>query len=200
VNPWQIANKADDNARVYANRHYNRHNPESRQFAPPGRTLVLKTRGAFWITSWPYGEYVRHRWTDGINSAWICTAFRRESFCPYLASDLVRWAVAATRWYHQHGNNPTWLAPEPYCFVTFVDPSQVKPKRDYGRRSQASSTRPGRCYVKAGWVADGLTELGLPALILEAANYPDPDPPIPINWMSEVSPSNLATKIRKALR
>lgn len=200
MNPWQIANKADDNARVYANRHYNRHNPDSRQFAPPGRTLVLKTRGAFWITSWPYGEYVRHRWTDGLNSAWVCTAFRREPFCPHLASDLITAAVAATRWYCLYGSNPTWRAPEPFCMVTFIDPMHVRPKKTYNRPSQAHSSRPGRCFIKAGFVADGLTELGLPAFILTPDKYPEPSKPQDINWMSQNSPSELAAIVRKALR
>lgn len=126
--PWRISWKADPIGRALADRHYNRQKHGAPQFVPPGRSLVLVTPAAdaLWITSWPFGEYVRHRWPG----AWVCSAFRREGGA--LASDLIVAAVAATRW--------KWPTP-PLGMVTFVDASKVKRKRD-----------PGRCFIRAGFL------------------------------------------------
>jgi hypothetical protein len=69
--------RTDPLARVLADRHYNRQSVGAQDFAPPGRCLVLRTPAAdaFWITSWPFAEYVQHAWAG----AWVCSAFRNES-------------------------------------------------------------------------------------------------------------------------
>jgi hypothetical protein len=125
---WRLSDRADPEARELADLHYNRQKVGSPQFVPPGSCLVLKTWGAFWVTSWPKPEYVKHRWPG----AWVCSAFRREPGCPHRASDLIRDAVAATRWFYPQ-------TPE-LGMVTFVDARKVKPKRD-----------PGYCYLMAGF-------------------------------------------------
>lgn len=109
-----------------ADAHYNRQHVGSPQFVPPGRCLVLITadRRALWITSWP--EFVQHAWPG----AWINSTFRNEG--AGLSSELITEAVAATLW--------KWPTPPAHGFVTFIDPSKVRHKRD-----------PGRCYRKAGW-------------------------------------------------
>lgn len=125
------------------------------QFVPPGRCLVLVTEdaSALWITSWPFAAYVKHRWAG----AWVCTCFRRESG-DALASDLIRAAVAATRW--------RWTAPE-LGMVTFVDASKVKRKRD-----------PGRCFARAGFEPVGETVGGLLAFRMSPENMPPAEMPI----------------------
>lgn len=152
--PWRISWKADPIGRAIADRHYNRQKPGAAQFVPPGRSLVLVTPAAdaLWITSWPFGEYVRHRWPG----AWVCSAFRREGGAR--ASDLIVAAVAATRW--------KWPTP-PLGMVTFVDRSKVRRKRD-----------PGRCFIRAGFGYVGETEGGLLAFLMTPGNMPDPERPI----------------------
>ncbi len=126
---WRLSWRADPIARRMADRHYNRQNVGSDQFVPPGRCLVLVTTdsSAFWVTSWPFGEYVKHAWPG----AWMNSAFRNEG--GHLASDLIRAAVSATRW--KYGEPPS------IGMITFVDPSKVRRKRD-----------PGRCFLRAGFV------------------------------------------------
>jgi len=133
-----------------ADRHYNRQKVGSPQFAPPGRCLVLKTQpvDAFWITSWPFAEFVRHAWAG----AWVCSAFRNEG--AILSSLLIRDAVAATR--AEYGEPPT------LGMITFVNRAHVRRKRDWGR-----------CYRKAGFRPVGETQGGLVALQLLPEDMPE---------------------------
>jgi hypothetical protein len=125
---WQLSNRADPVANVLAKRHYSCQTPDSAQFMPPGRAFVLVIPGeAVWGTSWPFAEYVKHHWAG----AWVNSLFRRES--GPLASELIRQAVAATRWY--------WPEVPALGMVTFVDADKVHHKRD-----------PGRCYRYAGFL------------------------------------------------
>lgn len=146
---WHLSNRADPRARAIADRHYNRQKVGSPQFVPPGRCLVLLTENAdaLWITSWPFGEYVRHAWPG----AWVCSCFRNES--PHLSSELIIEAVAATRAFFG-------VAPK-QGFITFVDTKKTRRKRD-----------PGRCYRRAGWSVAGSTQGGLVALQLAPAAMP----------------------------
>lgn len=64
-----------------------------------------------------------------------------------MSSDLIRLAVGHTAFLF--GNLPA------DGFVTFVDGSKVRHKRD-----------PGRCFLKAGWLRDGFTKSGLVKLRL----------------------------------
>ena len=139
---WHKSNRCDPEVRPLADRHYNRQKPGTPGFAPPGRCLVLKTaeRDAFWITSWPFAQYVRHKWAG----AWVCSAFRNES--KHLSSELIREAVAATVAYY---------GPSPGMgMITFVDESKVRSKRN-----------PGYCYLKAGFEPAGHTEGGACCLV-----------------------------------
>jgi hypothetical protein len=148
---WALSHRFDPRACAVADRHYNRQKPGTPQFVPPGRCLVLLTEDAdaLWVTSWPFAEYTRHRWAG----AWVNSAFRREG--PGLASEMIREAVAATRWW--------WPAVPPLGMVTFVDAEKVRRKRD-----------PGRCYRKAGFEHVGFTEGGLHAFQLLPAQMPEP--------------------------
>lgn len=155
---WRKSHRCDPKTKVLADRHCNRQNPESPQFVPPGRCLVLRatSEDAFWVSSWPFEEYTKHEWAG----AWICTAFRNEG--SLLSSSLVVQAESATRWY--------WGEPPELGFVTFVNRDKVRKKRDFGR-----------CYRKAGWVEIGETKGGLLALGHSKELIPDPKPPIGVN-------------------
>lgn len=152
---WRETNRADPRARMLADRHYNRQKVGAPQFVPPGRCMVLLTpkADAFWVTSWPFAEYVQHAWAG----AWMCSAFRNES--DQRASDLIRAAVAATRW--------KWPDVPALGMVTFVDASKVRHTR-----------QPGRCYLKAGFRRCGETKGGLVALQLLPAEMPPPSMPL----------------------
>jgi hypothetical protein len=151
--PWRISHKYDPSARVFADRHYNQRNADSAQFVPPGRSVVLVREDAFWISSWPFAEYVRHAWPG----AWVCTAFRNEG--PIRSSELIRAALAATR-YH-------WPDPPALGMVTFVDADKVRRKRD-----------PGRCFLRAGFTRVGATARGLVALQILPDAMPDAAMPL----------------------
>ena len=150
---WALSHRADPAVVPLADRHYNRQKVGAPQFAPPGRCLVLKRPDAFWITSWPFAEYVRHAWPG----AWINSCFRREGG-DHLASDMIRAAVAATVW--------RWPDVPDLGMVTFVDAGKVTHKRD-----------PGRCYRHAGFRHVGFTKGGLLAWQLLPEDMPEPVAP-----------------------
>lgn len=145
---WRLSTRADPAAVAVADRHYNRQNVGSPQFVPPGRCLVLLTERALWVTSWPFAQYVRHRWPG----AWVCSLFRNEGEC--LSSELIREAVAVTRW--------RWPDIPELGMITFVNRDMIR------------STNPGYCYQQAGFVKDGHTKGGLYALRLAPEDMPDP--------------------------
>ena len=152
---WTLSHRADLNARLLADRHYNRQKIGSPQFVPPGRCMVLyartETGEAFWITSWPFAEYVKHAWAG----AWVCSAFRNEG--AGLSSELITEALAASKSFFGD--------PPPLGMVTFVDATKVRRKRDLGR-----------CYRKAGFAPCGLTKGGLHALQILPSSMPEPEP------------------------
>lgn len=154
---WERSHRFDARVVPLADRHYNRQTHGSPQFSPPGRLLVLRTPegGAYWTTSWPFAEFVRHDWPG----AWVCSAFRNERRDLYLSSDLIREAVAATR---------AWFGEPPALgMVTFVDPDKTRRKRD-----------PGRCFVRAGFVRVGYTKGGLVALQMLPVVMPQAEMPL----------------------
>lgn len=151
---WTLSWRADPAGRVLADRHYNRQAIGAPQFVPPGRCVVLVAddEQALWVTSWP--AFAQHDW----QGAWVNTCFRREGGA--LASDLIRDAVAITRW--------RWPKVPEQGMVTFVDPGKVRRKRD-----------PGRCYLRAGFHRAGTTKGGLLVLQLLPADMPEPLAPQP---------------------
>jgi hypothetical protein len=152
--PWVMSHRADPEAVLIADRHYNRQKIGSPQYVPPGRCIALKTHcgRALWVSSWPFAEYVKHAWPG----AWMNSLFRNEG--AGLSSLLIRDAIAVTR--------QIWGAPPELGMVTFVDAGKVRRKRD-----------PGRCYRKAGFRHVGFTEGGLLAWQLLPDDMPEPQLP-----------------------
>jgi hypothetical protein len=157
---WRLSHRADPKALPLADRHYNRQKPGTPQFVPPGRCLVLLTveRDAFWVTSWPFARYVKHAWPG----AWVCSAFRNEG--PGIASEMIRSAVAITRW---HFGEPPSLG-----MVTFIDSTKVIPTKVRGSKVW------GWCFFKAGFIDDGMTKGGLVAMRMPPERMPAPMIPI----------------------
>jgi hypothetical protein len=163
VNPWIYSDRADPHVRVIADRHYNRQKIGAKQFVPPGRCVVLEIPAvAFWVTSWPFPEYVKHAWPG----AWVCSAFRNERRDLWLSSVLVTYAVAATL-AAPHTDVARWSEPPDIGMITFVDEDKTRRKRD-----------PGRCFRRAGFVeaTPPTTAGGLIALQLAATSMPPPMP------------------------
>jgi len=139
---WRESWRADPAGRRIADNHYNRQKVGANQFVPPGRCVVLVIHdhqvdaAALWVTSWPFGEYVKHAWPG----TWVCSAFRNQRRDLFLSSDLIVEALAATRFYWE---------PPPEGIITFIDPSKTKHKRD-----------PGRCFLKAGFHVSGKAPAG----------------------------------------
>ena len=131
---WHLSYKADPRALPLADAHYPRQQPGTKQFMPPAQTCVLLTAeaDAVWGATWQM--FAQHDW----KGAWVCTIFRNES--RHLSSEMIRDAVAATRW--QFGE------PTSAGMITFVDPLAVRHKRD-----------PGRCFLKAGFLRVGVTKV-----------------------------------------
>lgn len=158
---WCLSHRADPAAKVLADRHYNRQKPESPQFVPPGSCLVLVSdcARAFWITSWPQAEYVRHAWPG----AWVCSAFRSEG--AGTASELITQAIAATLDYYGE--------PPALGMITFIDQDEVKPTIVRGKEVW------GWTWLKAGFREVGKTKGGLLALQLLPDDMPPPAPARP---------------------
>ena len=157
---WHLSHRADERALPIADRHYNRQKPGTPQFVPPGRCVVLLTENAdaLWVTSWPFAEYVKHDWPG----AWVCSCFRKETSA-YLASELIREALAATRYFWE---------PPPLGLVTFIDTTKVKPIIVRGEETW------GRTWDKAGFEDAGWTRGGLLAKIIPPERMPAAEPPL----------------------
>ena len=153
---WEMSNRADPKTREIADRHYNRQKPGTPQFVPPGRCCVLyaktDTGKAFWVTSYPFAEYVKHQWAG----AWVCSAFRNEG--AGTASEMIRQAVAVTRAYFGE--------PPAIGMITFINRKKVRPTMVHGKPTW------GYTYKLAGFREVGETKGGLLALQLLPEDMP----------------------------
>lgn len=159
---WRYSHRADQRSRIIADRHYNRQKIGTPQFVPPGRCAVFyaqtRTGEAFWVTSWPFAEFVKHAWPG----AWICSAFRNEA--AGTASEMILDALSATR--------SLLGEPPPLGLVTFIDRSKVKPTMVRGIPVW------GWTYRKAGFREVGETKGGLLALQILPTEIPAPARPL----------------------
>lgn len=153
---WCLSHRADPAAARLADRHYNRQKVGAPQFAPTGSCLVLVTDcgRAFWITSAPFAEYVKHAWAG----AWVCSAFRSEG--AGCASMLIRQAVAATLAYYGE--------PPDLGMVSFIDEKKVRPIKVRGVKTW------GWTWLKAGFRVSGRTKGGLLAVQMLPSDMPEP--------------------------
>lgn len=154
---WKLSHRADPFSREISDRHYNRQKVRADQFVPPGRCLVLKaqtaTGRALWVTSYPFAEWVKHRWAG----AWVCSAFRNEG--AGVASEMITEAVQATC--------ARWETPD-LGMITFLDRSKVRATLVRGVEVW------GWTWMKAGFRHVGETEGGLMALQLLPVDMPAP--------------------------
>ncbi len=178
---WNLSHRADAAARKIADRHYNRQKVGTPQFVPPGRCLVLKAPGAFWVTSWPFAEYVKHRWPG----AWICSAFRRENTDLPPAHEMILDAVACTR--------DKWPDVPELGMVTFLDPTKVRPVIVRGVPTF------GRTWTLAGFKYVGVTGAGLLAFQLLPTALPLPKRPMqPEALALDFSAEEFPAEVREA--
>ena len=154
---WERSDRFDPRAVRLADQHYPRQKKGSNQFVRPGSCLVfyagVSPREAVWVTSWQ--KFVGHPWPG----AWECSTFRNANIG--VASELIRDAVAATRWHYG--------APPEQGMITFVDPAKVK------------GNPPGNCFLRAGFrhIATMLPTKRrgiLHVLRLEPDDMPQPEP------------------------
>lgn len=133
---WERVKRTDPRAIALADRHYSRQK-QGAQLGRNCRTRVwLHPSGqAVWCAVWPEPGLAFH----GKGDAWECSLFRNEG--AGLSSTLIREAV--------HATVAEWGSPPEGGYITTVDAGKVRRKRD-----------PGRCFLKAGWVPDGVTKDG----------------------------------------
>jgi hypothetical protein len=160
---WHLSHRADPLVVPLADRHYNRQKIGAPQFVPPGRCLVLFSdcMRAFWVTSWPFAEYVKHAY----GGAWVCSAFRSENAGGSI--ELIRHAVAATR--ARFGEAPV------NGLVTFIDSRKVTPTMIRGVPSF------GWTWIKAGFQYVGKTKAGLLVFQMLPNDMPAAEPALPMD-------------------
>jgi hypothetical protein len=131
-NLWRECADGDEGARAIFHRHYS-YRPYADGRAPklfvgPGAKLVLITESADALFVWR--KFISGDGQRGVN----CAVFRNES--PTLASLLILEAeeAARDRWGDER-------------FFTYVNPRKIQRTRT-----------PGRCFIKAGWKATGITK------------------------------------------
>lgn len=131
---WLPVRTSDYRLRELRDRHYSG-GTGGLTVGPPGRRLAFVTfeGTAGWISSWPDPEFVDHDFGD----AYTCTLFRKE--CPGVASAMIEAAIQLTE--------ARWGDPPLGGWLTFIDPSKVRHKRD-----------PGRCFRRAGFIPAGFTK------------------------------------------
>lgn len=130
---WRKVAKSNPIAVSLANRHYSRiaFGKQGRMMGPPGQLLCLLTEDqrAIWVSHWPYSIYALDRL-----DAYRCTMFRNEG--RDLSSSLILEAMRITEeeWNSEGPPIDQW--------ITWVAPDLI------------SSSNPGYCFKRAGWVRD----------------------------------------------
>ena len=139
---WHRVTKFNAAACALADRHYSRRKPGSKQFMPPGQTMVLLTPDDHAVFGWwrPHPSTGFKPW-NGLDG-WTCTIFRNESDTP--SSELILAAEQALLAEYDVG---------PDGLLTYVWDRKVR------------STNPGYCFQKAGWFKVGRSADGKKTLL-----------------------------------
>ena len=141
---WNQVTKFDKKAVSISDRHYSRRKPGSRQFMPPGETIVLLSADSCAVWGWwrphPSSGIKAMNGLDG----WTCTIFRTESNL-WLPSDMV---ISAERFLLESGRT---LGPD--GLITYVWDKKV------------NSKNPGYCFKCAGWMRTGRSADGKKTLL-----------------------------------
>jgi len=136
--PWWRVSRNDPRARALADRHYSRQSVGAAGFMPPGRLLVLLTPCARAV--WGVVENLDP--AGGLH--WRCSIFRNEG--AGLSSDLIRDATTRTyAWWTMH-----------YGALPAV-PLRTEIDVDRTARGRSRRSRPGECFLRAGWSVVGCT-------------------------------------------
>lgn len=113
--------KFDGEMAIFADQHYPRQKPGTRQFMPPGETLILRDSEGLILFGWVSQQFR----ADGEKGV-CCSIFRNMSV--RRSSDVIReaedWVISE------------WDAER---LFTYVDPAEIK------------SPNPGYCFKMAGW-------------------------------------------------
>jgi hypothetical protein len=130
---WQRVTKFDPRAVILADRHYSRRKIGSRQFMPPGETVILLSDDAMAVFGWwrphPASGIKAMNGLDG----WTCTIFRNES--NELSSKMI---LAAEQYLLNLG-----VSIGKSGFITYVYDKKIR------------SSNPGFCFKMAGYKVTG---------------------------------------------
>lgn len=139
---WDVVPKFTPAAARLADGHYSRRTIGSRQFMPPGQTLVLLTPDELAVFGWwrphPSSGIVAMNKLDG----WTCTIFRNTG--PVLSSELI--LAAERELLARYDCGPDGL-------LTYVWDRKVR------------SVNPGYCFKVAGWRSIGRSADGRKTLL-----------------------------------
>ena len=131
---WQQVTKFDPRTAALADRHYSRRKIGSRQFMPPGQTMILLSEDEKAVFGWwrphPALGLSSMNGLDG----WTCTIFRNEGEAR--SSELILAAEEILLAKYDCG---------PDGLLTYVWSKKIK------------STNPGYCFKMAGWKRAGLS-------------------------------------------
>lgn len=145
---WIEVRDGDPRLRQIYNRHYSRRvyrdGRVPKKIVGPGEYMALVTQDLCALFVWR--KFFDASGQDGVN----CAVFRRETQCPYRASDMIRAAM-----------DLAWLRWPGKRLYTYVNASRIR------------SVNPGYCFKRAGWRRHGKTKGGL--VILEALPEADHD-------------------------
>jgi len=134
--PWLPVSRRDPRAVALARRHYSARKHKisgiKANLGGPGSYLCLITPDCSALFVWVKW----HNRLDGQQGVY-CSIFRREEHCPWLASDLIRWAEAWA-WQKWPGER----------LFTYVDARKVR------------SPNPGYCFLVSGWKRVGVSPSG----------------------------------------
>lgn len=128
ASPWRVVTKFNAAGARLADRHYTRRTIGSRQFMPPGETLVLLARDETAVFGW-HRPHPPIRRMDGLDG-WCCSIFRNEG--AIRSSALILAAERLLRELRSHCG--------PDGLFTYVEPGKLRPNR-----------QAGYCFLRAGW-------------------------------------------------